>query len=145
MHLAHAPLWTSRLYALLSLIIGLAGWLLFLYFRGLYVRAYPPLTPITAAALRMSLPSVDLVVVFKAAGTSLVKAKMRADAQEAEIQYNRLIATLKNGGLYATGRRGASQGQVIVLVACPQEKIAALVQRERYVLHNFRNFHDWLR
>jgi hypothetical protein len=124
---------------LLSVVIGLAGYLLFLYLRGLFFRTFPTTrTPITA----MALPNVDLVVVFKAASPSLVKAKIRADAKEAEEQYTRLLDALKSGGLHAVGRRGASQGQVIVLVSCPQEKMASLVQRERCVVSNKHRDHE---
>jgi hypothetical protein len=127
-HLAHSPLTTSRIYGALSVLIGLAGYALFLYLRGVYFRTYPPNTTSTA----MSVPKVDFVIVFKGASTSLIKAKLRADVNEAEAQYLRLISTLQRGGLQATGRTGASKGQVIVLVSCPQEQIAGLVQRERY-------------
>jgi anoctamin-10 len=81
----------------------------------------------------MAAPNVDLVIVFRGASQSTVKAKIRADAKGAEDQYTRLLSTLKQGGLYATGRRGANPGQILVFISCPNSRLVSLVGRERYV------------
>jgi hypothetical protein len=127
--IGHHDPFRSKLYGLASILVSLLFWGLYVYLRRLFLRRRPLSAAVTG---NMALPNIDLVVVFKAASTSLVKAKIRADAKESEEQYTRLLDTLKSGGLHATGRRGASQGQVIVLISCPQEQIAGLVQRDRY-------------
>ena len=78
---------------------------------------------------------VDLVLVFRAASTSpsphFSKQKARQDAQDAEDQYACLLTTLRNAGLYAVGRRGEHQGQLILLVSCSGHQLGQLMQRER--------------
>lgn len=78
---------------------------------------------------------IDLVVVFKAASPSpsphFSKQKARQDAQDAEDQYTRLLTTLRKAGLYAVGRRGEHQGQLILLVSCSGHRLRQLLQRER--------------
>ena len=76
---------------------------------------------------------IDLVVVFRAGSSSthISKQKARQEAQEAEDQYSRLLETLRNAGLYAVGRRGEHQGQLIVLVSCSGHQLHQLLQRER--------------
>ncbi|KAH9066519.1 DUF590-domain-containing protein [Lactarius vividus] len=75
---------------------------------------------------------IDLVVVFRASSIHLTKQQARIDAQHAEDQYSRLLHSLRNAGLHAVGRRGERQGQLIILVSCPDHQLQQLVQRERY-------------
>ncbi|KAH9992718.1 calcium-activated chloride channel-domain-containing protein [Russula compacta] len=77
---------------------------------------------------------IDLVVVFRTGSpsTHISKQKARQEAQEAEDQYSRLLETLRNAGLYAVGRRGEHQGQLIVLVSCSGHQLHQLLQ---HVLH----------
>jgi hypothetical protein len=83
---------------------------------------------------------IDLVLVFKAASPSaersspvphFLKQKARQDAQDAEDQYTRLLTTLRKAGLYAVGRQGEHQGQLILLVSCSSHQLRQLLQRER--------------
>ncbi|KAI0306043.1 calcium-activated chloride channel-domain-containing protein [Multifurca ochricompacta] len=76
---------------------------------------------------------IDLVIVFRASSSSLLLSKQQArlDAQQAEDQYTRLLETLRNAGLYAVGRRGERQGQLILLVSCSGHQLKQLLQRER--------------
>jgi hypothetical protein len=87
---------------------------------------------------------IDLVLVFRAASSSpsphFSKQAARKDAQHAEDQYTRLLHTLRNAGLYAVGRRGEHQGQLILLVSCSGHQLYQLLQRERQdpsFPHNF--------
>lgn len=77
---------------------------------------------------------IDLVLVFKAVNPSpsshFSKQAARKDAQYAEDQYTRLLNTLRNAGLYAVGRRGEHQGQLILLVSCSGHQLHQLMQRE---------------
>ncbi|KAI0255693.1 calcium-activated chloride channel-domain-containing protein [Lactifluus subvellereus] len=75
---------------------------------------------------------IDLVVVFRASSPSIhiSKHKARIDAQHAEDQYTRLLETLRKADLYAVGRRGEHQGQLILLVSCSNQKLQELLQRE---------------
>ncbi|KAH9072296.1 DUF590-domain-containing protein [Lactarius deliciosus] len=75
---------------------------------------------------------IDLVVVFRASSIHLTKQQARIDAQHAEDQYSRLLHSLRNAGLHAVGRRGERQGQLILLVSCPDHQLQQLVQRERH-------------
>ncbi len=77
-------------------------------------------------------PDVDVVIVFRATNKySFSKQQTREEAKKAEQQYLRLIDTLTYAGLKAVGRRGESLGQLLVLVACPQNHLESLVRRER--------------
>lgn len=77
-------------------------------------------------------PDVNLVVVFKAASsTSYSKQQIREEAEKAEAQYSALLDTLHNAGLYAVGRRGEKQGQLIVLIRASNEQLSRLILRER--------------
>jgi hypothetical protein len=76
-------------------------------------------------------PHVDLVVVFRTSTISLSKQKTREDALKAERQYSKLLETLINSGLRAVGRRGATQGQLLVLISCPRRLLWTLAHRER--------------
>ena len=82
-------------------------------------------------------PQADLVLVFRSAPASaskyLSKQAMRENAAEAEAEYSRLLATLKDAGFKATGRRGQKNGQIIVLLWTPTERLSKMVQRERCV------------
>ncbi|KDQ51062.1 hypothetical protein JAAARDRAFT_185547 [Jaapia argillacea MUCL 33604] len=77
-------------------------------------------------------PQVDLVVVFRTATKSFSKQQLRDEAEQAELQYSKLVTALKNGGLQATARRGDKQGHLLILVRCPQSLLTRLVHRERY-------------
>ena len=44
-----------------------------------------------------------------------------------------LLEVLKNGRLQVVGKRGEKEGQLLVLVQCPESTLTRLVQRERYV------------
>ncbi|KAG2065926.1 DUF590-domain-containing protein [Suillus decipiens] len=79
-------------------------------------------------------PHVDIVIVFRAIqkGASLSKEQARQNAVKAEKQYSKLIKTLSRAGLTAVGRRGESQGQLLVMVTCPQKVLANLIRCERY-------------
>jgi anoctamin-10 len=76
---------------------------------------------------------IDLVLVFKAGNLSahVSKQKARQEAQEAEDQYLRLLQTLRDAGLYAIGRRGEHQGQLLVFVSCSTHRLHQLLQHER--------------
>ncbi len=76
---------------------------------------------------------IDLVVVFRANAPSIhiSKQKARQEAQEAEDQYSHLLDTLRRAGLYAVGRRGEHQGQLIILLSCSGRQLHLLLQRER--------------
>ena len=83
-----------------------------------------------------STPHVDLVVVFRASPATrifLSKHAAREDAAAAEAEYTRLLATLRNAGLMAAGRRGQKNGQILILVHAPMDKLAKLAKMERYV------------
>lgn len=126
-HVPHAPKGYLTHLAVFAFLIALLVYAAFLYGRRLYFSSHPH-PHLQSAPMA---PKVDLAVVFRAASNSLLKASIREDAQQAEQQYTKLISTLKDAGLYAVGRRGAKQDQVVVLVWCPPEKLAGLVQRER--------------
>ncbi|KAI0718077.1 DUF590-domain-containing protein [Cerioporus squamosus] len=77
-------------------------------------------------------PQVDLVLVFRSSpGKVLSKPQARENARQATQQYTRLLDVLKNGRLQAVGKRGEKEGQLLVLVQCPESTLARLVQRER--------------
>ena len=76
----------------------------------------------------MSAPAVDLVIVFRGPKHS------KHEAQEAEREYNLLLNLLQSGGLVAAGKKGEKPGQILVLVWCPSEKLAQLVEAERCAL-----------
>ena len=72
-------------------------------------------------------PSVDIVLTFRSSSSS------RQEAQEAEGEYNRLLSTLQRGGLKVAGKRMDKNGQLMVLVGCPQKKFVELARLERFV------------
>ena len=79
-------------------------------------------------------PQVDLVLVFRSSpGKVLSKPQARENARQASQQYTRLLDTLKNGRLQVVGKRGEQEGQLLVLVHCPEQTLERLVQRERCV------------
>ncbi|KAI0689511.1 DUF590-domain-containing protein [Cytidiella melzeri] len=81
------------------------------------------------------IPQVDLVLVFRSStGNSQVqpKALARQNARQASEQYAKLQNTLKRGGLQAVGKRGAKDGQLLILVSCPSVLLKRLAQRERH-------------
>ncbi|KAG1817721.1 calcium-activated chloride channel-domain-containing protein [Suillus subaureus] len=79
-------------------------------------------------------PHVDAVIVFRAIqkGASFSKEQVRQNAVKAEKQYSKLINTLTRAGLKAVGRRGESQGQLLVMVTCPQKVLSNLIHCERH-------------
>ena len=76
-------------------------------------------------------PHVDLVVVFNAANDAYSKEELREKAEAAEAEYSRLLNSLKDSGLKATGRRGEKAGQLLIFIWSPMDKLANLVYRER--------------
>ena len=77
-------------------------------------------------------PQVDLVLVFRSSpGKVLSKPQARENARQATQQYTRLLEVLKNGRLQVVGKRGEKEGQLLVLVQCPESTLTRLVQRER--------------
>ena len=79
-------------------------------------------------------PQVDLVLVFRSSpGKVLTKPQARENARQAAQQYTRLLEVLKSGRLHAVGKRGEKEGQLLVLVHCPESTLTRLVQRERCV------------
>ena len=129
-HVHHAPKGYLTHLAVFAFLVALLVYAAFLYGRRLYLSSHPHPHPHPPPSVSMA-PKVDLAVVFRASSNSLLKASIREDAQQAEQQYTKLMSTLKGAGLYAVGRRGVKQDQVVVLVWCPPEKLAGLVQRER--------------
>lgn len=82
-------------------------------------------------------PQVDLVLIFRSSpGKVLSKPQARENARQATQQYTRLLEVLKNGRLHVVGKRGEKEGQLLVLVQCPQSTLTRLVQRERYVIRS---------
>ena len=80
-------------------------------------------------------PKVDLILIFRSSsGKVLSKPQARENARQATQQYTRLLEVLKNGGLQVVGKRGEQEGQLLVLVYCPEQTLKRLAQRERYVL-----------
>lgn len=79
-------------------------------------------------------PNVDLVLIFRSSpGKVLSKPQARENARQATQQYTRLLEVLKNGRLQVVGKQGEQEGQLLVLVHCPERTLKRLVQRERYV------------
>ncbi|KAI0793794.1 DUF590-domain-containing protein [Fomes fomentarius] len=78
-------------------------------------------------------PHVDLVLVFRSSpGKVLSKPQARENARQATEQYTRLLEVLKNGRLDVVGKRGEQEGQLLVLLHCPENTLKQLVERERY-------------
>jgi anoctamin-10 len=75
---------------------------------------------------------VDLVLTFKGTSHPLSKHKASKDIQSAVEEYTRLINTLTNAGLKATGRRGEGYDQLMVLIWAPPRKIAQLFAKQRH-------------
>ena len=79
-------------------------------------------------------PQVDLILVFRSSpGRVLTKPQARENARQATQQYTRLLDVLKNGRLRVVGKRGEQEGQLLVLLHCPDSLLHRLVQRERCV------------
>lgn len=70
-------------------------------------------------------PSVDLAIIFRSA------VKSKAEASDAAAEYKRLLTTLSTGGLKATGKKGATDGEILVFVWCPESKLEQLAENER--------------
>ncbi|KAH9839977.1 DUF590-domain-containing protein [Rhodofomes roseus] len=78
-------------------------------------------------------PQVDLVLVFRSSPARVLSRRdARENARQAERQYTKLLEVLQTGGLRAVGKRGENDGQLLVLVSCPQSTLARLAQRERH-------------
>ncbi|KAH9933479.1 DUF590-domain-containing protein [Fomitopsis serialis] len=78
-------------------------------------------------------PQVDLIFVFRSSPARVLSRRdARENARQAERQYTKLLDVLKTGGLRAVGKRGENDGQLLVLVSCPQSTLARLAQRERH-------------
>lgn len=83
-------------------------------------------------------PRVDLVILFSAGVSSINKAQVKKNIQEAEEQYTRLLDLLKTAGLHAVGKRGEKLGDLMILVNCPQQKLNVLATAERFAPHLIR-------
>ncbi|KAI0918035.1 hypothetical protein AcW1_007015 [Taiwanofungus camphoratus] len=78
-------------------------------------------------------PKVDIVLVFRSSsGKVLSKPQARENARQAGRQYTQLLDVLRKGGLRAVGKRGESDGQLLVLVSCPRGTLVRLAHRERH-------------
>lgn len=66
-------------------------------------------------------PVVDLVLIFS----------VNDNERQAERAYESLLSALRGAGLLATGRKGGSKGEILILIHCPQKKLEELVSRER--------------
>ncbi|CCM01832.1 uncharacterized protein FIBRA_03900 [Fibroporia radiculosa] len=76
---------------------------------------------------------VDLVLIFRSSpGKVLSRPQARENARQAERQYSKLLGALSKGGLRAVGKSGENDGQLLVLVSCPQSTLSRLAQRERH-------------
>ena len=78
-------------------------------------------------------PRVDFVILFSAGVSSINKAQVKENIQEAEGQYKRLLDLLKTAGLRAVGKRGEKLGDLMILVSCPRQKLDVLATAERSV------------
>lgn len=77
-------------------------------------------------------PVVDLVLVFNPAAAVTPFSKQQAidDARAAEEEYARLLSTLRSAGFRVTGRSGERQGQILILLWTPPQKLADLVNAQ---------------
>jgi len=66
-------------------------------------------------------PVVDLVLIFYING----------NIRRAERAYESLLSVLRGAGLLATGRKGGSKGEILILIHCPRKKLEELVSKER--------------
>lgn len=73
----------------------------------------------------------DLAIQFLASSGSLSKTDARNKAQVALNEYNALLGTLQNAGLMAAGKKGNTNGEVLIIVSCPWDKLKVLVEHER--------------
>lgn len=55
-------------------------------------------------------------------------------AAETKEKYASLLTTLQDGGLKAVGRRGDSDGKILVFVSCPEAALNVLIHKARLVL-----------
>ncbi len=70
-------------------------------------------------------PPIDLVIVFNS------KAPNKEAAQEASREYEHLLSKLKDAGLWAAGKKGARQGQVLIAVYCADGLFQQLRRKEK--------------
>ena len=80
-------------------------------------------------------PHVDLVILFSAGVSSINKAQVKENIQEAEEQYTLLLNLLRTSGLHSVGKRGEKLGDLMILVNCPDQKLDVLAKSERFVSH----------
>ncbi|TDL23837.1 DUF590-domain-containing protein [Rickenella mellea] len=79
-----------------------------------------------------SAPNPDLLLVFRVSSKSLSKQEAIENAKAAESEYARILTTLRDGGLKATGRRGERNGQLLIVICAPERTLSRLVLRERH-------------
>ncbi|KAG9119400.1 hypothetical protein FRC07_005588, partial [Ceratobasidium sp. 392] len=70
-------------------------------------------------------PTIDLAIVFRS------NIKSKSEAADAAEEYSRLLRILASGGLKATGKKGATDNELLVFVWCPQSKLEQLAEHER--------------
>jgi hypothetical protein len=89
-----------------------------------------PLVHLTSKKMK-----VDFVLVFDFcselrlfnSNPSLAKAELSKIKNE----YQNLLQALTIAGLQTTGRRGAKQGQILILVHCDDDRVRKEIERER--------------
>jgi anoctamin-10 len=80
-----------------------------------------------------SRPNVDLVLVFHSSYPSIHKKdKLLDESNEAQKEYDKLLQVLRSNGFRATGRRGCSQGEILIMVYAPLSTMDKLAQAERH-------------
>ncbi|KAF8309277.1 DUF590-domain-containing protein [Clavulina sp. PMI_390] len=67
--------------------------------------------------------TVDLVVLFRSEAS-------KDDVKAASDEYTKLLQTLKDGGLKATGKKGDKRGRILVFVNCSEAKLSELVKHD---------------
>jgi hypothetical protein len=73
----------------------------------------------------------DLAIQFQAGSGSVSKTDARNKAQAALNEYNSLLGVLQSAGLLAAGKKGNANGEILILVSCPWNKLKVLVEHER--------------
>ncbi len=68
---------------------------------------------------------VDLVIVFD------TKASDKKSAQDASRDYENLLSKLKGSELRVAGKKGSTQGQILIAVNCGDELLQQLEKREK--------------
>jgi hypothetical protein len=70
-------------------------------------------------------PGVDVII--------LVQFPFSGHAEETKEKYATLLKTLQDGGLKAVGRRGDSDGKILLFVSCPEAALNVLIHKARSV------------